>query len=178
MRTALLLALGACDIPTHPAEVTLEIDGTSRDYRTSSAQWERLGDGPVSVYLLPDDKTSGQPYVNLRYYSGNPVGHVWVRIADTPEQFAEPPKWECFIPGTFSNGTPTLGWKNDDGSDRHSTETGDPDCKATVTEEGGRIVLEVDALVRPAKSKKKSGADEPAEPRRVRARAVVSDHDN
>lgn len=160
MRPLLLtLALAAChNADTYSADVHLEIDGQNHDYSTTKVEIEH--ERRWSVYLLPEDKEAGQPYINLRYYSGNPVGHVWLRYTTDSEEFDHPPKWECFVPGVLSDGTETLTWKNDDGTDRHNTETGEDSCAFTVAETDAGLQVEFDVLLRPKDKKMKGEGDD------------------
>ncbi len=180
----LLVSTGCAPPPHHRAAVELAIDGTSFDYVTHRAQRdEPVAGGPVSVYLMPDVPEARAPYACLRYYSGNPVGHLWVRHrkagATDEDATAKLPRYECFVPGRLSDGTETLGWKKADGSERHKTETGEADCTARVTKAGGELRLEFEGLLRAAKGKKKgkqadkSDAVKAADTIRVKGRAVL-----
>ena len=176
MRTTLIALLAvACSLPTHHrAEVAIEVEGQSLDYSTSLAEWERDGGGPLSIYLLRADKDAG-PWVNLRYYTGNPVGHFWIRYQS--EGDSEPSKWECFVPGVLSTGQETLTWPKSNGEARHKTETGEASCKVEVVEEEGRFVLTWDAVLAKVVKKKKHGADGeqvPAETITSKGRAVLT----
>lgn len=151
-RFAILLlamsALTACKgSPQFPAEVTLEIDGQAFDYSSSIAEFDDHG-GPVSVYLLPDDfKDGSSPYACLRFYSGNPVGHFWVRYSETGQEKGNSrPRFECFVPGTLADGTETLTWSKADGEERHRTETGEAGCKVSLVRQGDDLVLEFDVV--------------------------------
>ena len=94
-RFAILLlamtALTACKgAPQFPVEVSLEIEGQSFEYTSSQGEFDDQG-GPLSVYLLPDDfKDGSSPYACLRFYSGNPVGHFWVRYSAEGEEAGVP----------------------------------------------------------------------------------------
>lgn len=143
-----LTALTACKgAPQFPAEVSLEIDGQSFDYTSSLGELDDHG-GPLSVYLLPDDfKDGASPYACLRFYSGNPVGHFWVRYSESGEDEGNArPRWECFVPGTLADGTETLTWTKEDGEERHRTETGEEACRVKLTREGDDLVLEFDVI--------------------------------
>ena len=136
-----VLALGCRQVELHHADVTLEIDGESHDYATEHAQWEEE-QGRVSVYLVPADVDNADPYVNLRYYSGNPVAHFWLRHGGDDEH---KPKWECFVPGVLMDGTETLGWTKPNGEPRERTDTGETDCHVTIARDDAAITLDFDA---------------------------------
>ncbi len=113
------LLLTACKgSPQYPAEVQLKVDGKSLHYTTAAAEFDDHG-GPLSVYLLPDDfKDGGSAYACLRYYSGNPAGHFWVRYSpDGSLEGNSRPRYECFVPGTLDDGTKTLTWGKVKGDD-------------------------------------------------------------
>jgi len=157
---ALLVATGCAPPPRHRAQVQLEVDGTPFEYVTHRAQYDQqVAGGPLSVYLVPDVPEAGTPYACLRYYSGNPVGHLWVRYRkpDAPKTEGELPRWECFAPGRLSDGTETLGWKTSDGKERHKTETGEKDCLATATWKEDGLHMLFEGVLRPAKGKKRKG---------------------
>lgn len=143
------LAAGCRDVPLHPAEVTLDIDGEDLSYTTAVAQWEEEG-GRRSVYLLRD---SPGPYVNLRYYSGNPVGHFTMRRDDDGDGDAE--RYECFVPGVLTDGRNTLGWKKANGEDRHTNETGEVTCQASVATTADTVTVTFDAGVHKVEKKAK-----------------------
>jgi len=181
--TLALLAAAGCTPPAkHRAQVQLEVDGSPFEYVTHRAQFDQqVAGGPTSVYLVPDVPEAGTPYACLRFYSGNPVGHLWVRYAKpgAGEGDDKLPRWECFVPGRLSNGTETLGWKKSDGSERHKTETGEKDCLATVTRTGQELRLDFEGLLKLAKGKKKKGkaaeeaAGAAADPIRVKGHGVL-----
>lgn len=156
-----VLVLSGCPEPTmHQATVELTIDGTSYDYQTSHGQWDQQEEGGrYSIYLLPADPNSGAPYVCMRTYVGNPVAQLWVRY-DKPgvqrDEEAGLGKYECFVPGTLSDGRQTLGWANTDGSERHRNETGDANCTGSLVREGNELRLSFDAKL-PLFVKKKKG---------------------
>ena len=148
-----LTALTACSgAPQFPAEVTIEVDGQTFDYTSSQGEFDDHG-GPLSVYLLPDDfKDGSSPYACLRFYSGNPVGHFWVRYSAEGEETGNSrPRFECFVPGTLSDGTETLTWTKDDGEARHRTETGEENCKVRLTRQGDELTLEFDVIAQQEK---------------------------
>jgi hypothetical protein len=156
-RFAILLlamtALTACKgAPQFPVEVSLEIEGQSFEYTSSQGEFDDHG-GPLSVYLLPDDfKDGSSPYACLRFYSGNPVGHFWVRYSAEGEEAGNSrPRFECFVPGTLSDGTETLTWTKDDGEERHRTETGEATCKVSLTRQGDDVILEFDVVAQQEK---------------------------
>jgi hypothetical protein len=178
---AIAVSASACRrAPEYRAEVKLDIDGATHDYSTTRAQLDRqLAAGRTSLYLLPAAESDTQPYLCLRTYAGNPVAHLWVRY---PKPDAKPGddlgRFECFVPGTLSNGTETLTWTHSDGRPRDKTDTGQPDCAATVTELGDRLLLEVDALMHLEGAGGKKSAGEQGKPRgkptiRVAARAAL-----
>jgi len=156
------LVLSGCPEPSrHQATVKLTIDGQSFDYTTSHAQWDQQEEGGLySIYLLPDNPESGAPYVCMRTYVGNPVAQLWVRYtkpdANKSGEDQALNKYECFVPGTLDDGRATLGWKKDDGTDRHRNETGDANCNATLKREGDKLLLTFDADL-PLFVKKKKG---------------------
>ncbi len=136
-----LLAAGCRHVELYPGtQVQLEIDGETYDYVADQAQWGEEQDR-ISVYLLPADLTTDQPYVSLRYYSGNPVAHFWLRYGGEAK---EKGKWECFVPATLRDGTDTLTW-TDDGEPREKTDTGEAGCKVTVAHTEEAIELTWDA---------------------------------
>jgi hypothetical protein len=145
---ALPLFLAACfGSPQYTADVKLQIDGKSMHYTTPRAVWDALG-GPPSVYLMASDVEDGaSPYLCLRFYSGNPVGHFWIRYSETGEETgSDRPKFECFVPGVLSDGTETVSWTKKDGSERQRTDTGEAGCKVSVTKDGDLIRLEYDVV--------------------------------
>lgn len=151
---AFALALAGCQDHGVPAEVQLTIDGQDHSYATTHAEFDRqTADGPYSAYLLRGDGEA--PYFGLRYYSGNPVARLVLRqLKPGDAEGTEPAKYECFVPGTLSDGRPTLGWTQDDGSARHIGETGEATCQAALTEAGGTLTLEFDAVLTRSLSKK------------------------
>ncbi len=155
------LALLSCSEPTtYPAEVKLAIGEQSFDYTTSKAQLDQqVTGGRYSVYLLPEDDTQRAPYVCYRTYMGNPVSYLWVRYTKpndaTAEDDEELRRYECYVPGTLSDGTPTLGWRHENGKERDLTETGQDQCNATLKRDGNQLKLSFDALLSPHVKKKK-----------------------
>ena len=146
-----VLAMGCRSVDLYPTtEVALEVDGETHDYVAANAQWEEE-QGKISVYLLPEDTSTDQPYVNLRFYSGNPVGHFWIRYGGDA---TEKGKWECFVPGVLRDGTDTLTWTKADGSERERTDTGEAECKVTVTHTETDLTMEWDVVL----SQPKTGA--------------------
>ena len=107
----------------------------------AQAQWEEEQDR-ISVYLLPADPESGQPYVNLRYYSGNPVGHFW--LSRNPDGGEEKVKYDCFVPSVLMDGTETLTWTHPDGRARDRSDTGEAGCKVSITHTDQAIALSFD----------------------------------
>lgn len=180
---AALVCASCSKPPEYRAEVTLEIDGKSYDYTTERAQVDQQEEGGrFSIYLRPAHEESEAPYLCLRRYLGNPVAAFWVRYTK-PERAAQDPdadldKYDCFVPGTLSDGRPTLGWKDEDGKPRDRTETGEKDCKVTVRKEAKTLHLEFDAVVQRKAPAKKKGADdearEPGDTARVQGKATVS----
>jgi len=168
----LLLATVACSKPPrHTAKVSLSVDGQGFDYTTGQGQFDQqVEGGPLSVYFPRDEADGDNPYVCLRYYSGSPVGHLWVRYRK-PGVEGDPKRYECFVPGVLSDGTQTLGWKKADGSERHKPETGEAGCKATVTRDGQQLRLDFEGTFTAEAKKKKKGKaeDEAAAPDTIRA---------
>lgn len=167
MVVVIVAGLGACGSPTVPAEVELEIDGTSYDYLTASAEWDRVGQsGAFSAYLTRDDGQEGQPYLGIRHYSGNPVARLWLRHAGPGAAEGDDlQRFECFVPGTLLDGRPTLGWQQAGGGERNRQETGQEGCQATIVEEGDTLVLTFDATMGPRREvKKKKGKEAEGEP--------------
>ena len=150
---------GCTEPPARPATVQLTIDGQSYDYQTDKAQFDQqVEGGRYSVYLLPPAGQPNQPYVCLRTYMGNPVAHVWIRYTkpgDDKEGGSELGKYECFVPGTLSDGRPTLGWTFPDGTQRKRTETGEESCQATLTKQGSQLHLTFEATLSRHLAKKK-----------------------
>jgi hypothetical protein len=179
-----LLVTSCSQAPEYRAEVTLEIDGKSYDYTTARAQVDQQETGGrYSVYLRPAAEGSKAPYLCLRTYSGNPVAELWVRYTK-PERAKQNPdgdldKYDCFVPGTLSDGRKTLGWTREDGKERDRTETGEAACQATVRQEGSSLYLDFDAVPqRKAPSKKKGSGDDktegPKDTIKVKGKAVVA----
>jgi hypothetical protein len=182
----LVLATGvaACARPPeHRATVKLNIDDQSFDYTTDKAQVDQQDrGGRYSVYLLPNDPDGKAPYLCLRTYQANPVAELWVRFTK-PERAAEAgshlDKYDCFVPGTLSDGRPTLSWTHDDGTKRKRTATGQESCSATVRKEGSSLHVDFDALLRRKAPGKKKGrqsdapTDAPTDAIKVRGSAVV-----
>jgi hypothetical protein len=183
---SLALLIASCSrAPDHQAKVTLEIDGKSYDYTTARAQVDQQeAGGRYSVYLRPAAQDGKAPYLCLRTYSGNPVAELWVRYTE-PERAKQNPdadldKYDCFVPGTLSDGRPTLGWARDDGKPRDRTETGEKDCQASVRKEGSSLHFEFDAVTRrKVTGKKKKGSEDgdkskgPKDAIKVKGKAVV-----
>jgi len=137
---------GCTAAPKHGADVELEINGVPYRYSTHSAQLDQqITDGPYSVYLLRDDTEADEagPYVCLRTFAGNPVSHLWVRYrppsADGAPSDTRLRIFDCFVPGTLKDGRQTAGWKNDDGTARDRTETGEEGCRGEVVAQGGAL---------------------------------------
>jgi len=183
---SLALLVASCSrAPDYQAKVTLEIDGKSYDYTTARAQVDQQeAGGRYSVYLRPAQEDDKAPYLCLRTYSGNPVAELWVRYTK-PERAKQNPdadldKYDCFVPGTLSDGRPTLGWTRDDGKPRDRTETGEKDCKASVRTEGSSVHFEFDAITErkaPGKNKRNDENGEPAGPKdtiKVKGKAVIA----
>ena len=180
-----LLVTSCSKAPEHQAGVTLEIDGKSYDYTTARAQVDQQEKGGrYSVYLRPASEDGKAPYLCLRTYSGNPVAELWVRYTK-PDRAKQNPdgdldKYDCFVPGTLSDGRKTLGWTDDDGKESDRTETGEAACQASVRQEGSSLHLEFDAVAqRKAPGKKKKGSDDgktkgPKDTIKVKGKAVVA----
>jgi len=147
--------LGAgCSDSGRPAEVMLTIDGKAYDYKTEHAELDRReAGGPYSVYFLRGQAEA--PYLVLRHYSGNPVAQLGVRYTKPGAREDEPAKYDCYVPGTLSDGRQTLGWTKDDGEERHRSETGEGTCQATLKQEGDVLTLEFDATLIRSRSMKK-----------------------
>lgn len=138
--------LPGCNRGERQATVTLHIDGKDASYETARAEIDRVGiGGPTSVYLMRDEAKGEHPYVGVRYYSGNPVAHLWLRAPDGGELGS----FECYVPGTLGDGRPTLGWTKPDGTPRNRQETGEADCRASVSRTDEAVELTFDALVAP-----------------------------
>lgn len=152
----LLLTLSACSRGGHEATVTLRIDGADASYTTTRAEIDRqTADGATSVYLLPTDPDAEKPYLGVRYFSGNPVAQLWLRAKDGDDLGV----FECYVPGTLSDGRPTLGWTRDDGKARNRQETGEADCQATVTRTADAVEVTFDAQVSPRAEKGAKGEE-------------------
>lgn len=163
----LIGGLGACTDKGVEATVALQIDGVKHDYTTRSAETDQqVIDGPRSIYLLRDDGQDG-PTLSIRTFSGNPVAQLSLRGAGAPDRY------ECFVPGTLSDGRATLGWKTAEGKDRNRQETGDEGCLATVTGSGDALELTVDAVMQPIIDKGAKVTGPAPEKVQVRARATV-----
>ena len=160
--TALLLLAGCPDRVTK-AKVVLEIEGKTHDYETGHAEYDQqVPGGPFSVYLLRDaGEDATEPYVGIRYFSGNPVARLWLRYPPPgAEAGADLGRWECFVPGKLQDGRDTLTWKKADGSKRNRQETGEATCKASVVRDGEALVVSYDAVLMPRAEKKKKGKAE------------------
>ena len=145
---AVTLLLGACKDPVAPAKVTLSIDGVRHDYDTGSAEYDQQGEEtPYSVYLLRDAGSDKEPYLGIRYYSGNPVAHLWLRYQRPGSESSDLATFECFVPGKLSDGRPTLGWTQADGKPRTRQETGEEGCNASVSRSGDQLTVTFDARV-------------------------------
>jgi hypothetical protein len=156
---AILLCIGCTDRAT-TAQISLEIEGKKHDYKTSHAEYDQqLEGGPYSLYLLRDEGDDAtEPFLGMRFFSGNPVARFWLRYpAPGEEAGADLGRWECFVPGKLKDGRDTLSWKKKDGSDRNRQETGEATCTASIAREGDVIVLSYDALLSPRAEKKKKG---------------------
>ena len=90
---------------------------------------------------------------------GNPVSYLWVRYTKPTDEKADDDdelrRYECYVPGTLSDGRPTLGWRHENGKERDVTETGQDQCNATLIREGNQLKLSFDALLSPQVKKKK-----------------------
>ncbi|MBW2733088.1 MAG: hypothetical protein JRH20_11910 [Deltaproteobacteria bacterium] len=152
---AALAAMGCTKPEGHSATITLKIDGEVHDYQTKAALVEvRRDPGTYSVYLRPADPADEKhPHVSLRTFSGNPVARLSVRYRSPSAEAAM--RFECFIPGTLSDGRETLTWKKADGSARDRTQRGEADCRASIKREGKTLRFAYDAILRPATKRKK-----------------------
>lgn len=161
--TATLLALVACTQDKHVAEVNLKVDGQDYSYTTHSAETDRqLEDGRTSVYLLRGETAGDGPYLGIRYYAGNPIARLWLRYAEPGAEPADGDliRYDCFVPGTLSDGRETLSLKRKDGRSRERHETGDPDCNATVEVSGDALTFTYDATLFSGKKKAAEGDGE------------------
>jgi hypothetical protein len=160
-----VLTLSCVEPTRHSATVELEVDGQRHDYQTGRAAVEERADPRTySVYLHPSDPDGDQPFVCFRTFSGNPVGHLWLRYRAPGKEGGKLGKFECFVPGKLTDGRDTLGWTEEDGSARDKTVTGEADCEVELKRDGDTLRFSFDARLSPARAigKKQMAADEAA----------------